>query len=424
LHYHDGLAGTGNTARVITFRGPLTTELLHEALAVLQCRHPLLRAGVTGTTTPAFVERPNAPVPVSRHPRTAVDDWIAVVEGGLPQQFDVRRGPLLRVVWLDGSALGLPDVLIFLTCHIVTDGFSSSTMAAECLEILAALDAGEIPSRASTPMPTCTSELLPDDARGVVGAGRVAQLLVRQAFQTAWARPAPLPSEPAALRDCRTRILPYVLPLAVVERLAEHAKTNGASLHAALLAAKLIAAATLIEARGGPHPTPIALAAVSTTNIRARLRSAALDHELAARVGGIRGVTAVRGDSEFWPLARQVADDVRRGVAGNEDILSTLLAPMFAHVQVHMPSLAAASVQIANLGRSPVREHYGRFTVASVQAALNVCGFGPSLLSHITTTATGTYWNVLYCEPRIRHADARAFATKTMAVVRQMADDG
>jgi hypothetical protein len=84
--------------------------------------------------------------------------------------------------------------------------------------------------------------------------------------------------------------------------------------------------------------------------------------------------------------------------------------------------MAAAAVQIANLGRSPVREYYGRFAVASVHAALNVCGFGPSFLSHITTTATGTYWNVLYCEPRIRRADALAFATRTMDVVRQMAD--
>ena len=114
-------------------------------------------------------------------------------------------------------------------------------------------------------------------------------------------------------------------------------------------------------------------------------------------------------------------DDVQRGVAGNDDMLATPLAPLFSRLQVNMPGLTAASVQIANLGRSPVQERYGRFTVTAVQAALNVCGFGPSLLSHITTTGTGTYWNFLYCEPLFNRNDALTFATTTIRLVRSMA---
>ncbi len=133
--------GDGTIPKNVTFtvkmRGTITPENLRLALAKLQAKHPALRAAVAEDEKgrPWFVTPGHIPaIPVRIADRLSEDDWLRESEVECQLPFHMRKGPLMRLVWLYGGAV---SDLILVCHHCICDGASVVTL---CRELLLLLD--------------------------------------------------------------------------------------------------------------------------------------------------------------------------------------------------------------------------------------------------------------------------------------------
>jgi NRPS condensation-like uncharacterized protein len=140
IMYGDGNTPL-NSAFVARIRGNIQLHYLHQALAKVQTKHPLLRAGVAPGKKgqPHFVSSDDiAAIPVRIVERQQEDDWQreSMTEWATP--FDMRNGPLCRMVWIRSASV---SELILVCHHCICDGASVATLLQE---VLTALDQPEM----------------------------------------------------------------------------------------------------------------------------------------------------------------------------------------------------------------------------------------------------------------------------------------
>ena len=128
----------GNTpfTSVFTLKlvGSLEETRLHQALARVQSKHPLLRCRVEEVAGgPRFVlqERPD-PISLRTVERLTEDDWQTEVRREWVIPFGTQRGPLVRFVWLRSG--GVSD-LIMLAHHCICDGHTGVSLLRELLSV-------------------------------------------------------------------------------------------------------------------------------------------------------------------------------------------------------------------------------------------------------------------------------------------------
>jgi NRPS condensation-like uncharacterized protein len=133
--------GDGTVPKNVTFtvkmRGTITMKNLRLALAKVQARHPALTAGVVEDDQgrPWFVSPAQPPeIPLRIAERLSDEHWLQESEIECSIPFDMRNGPLLRIVWLHSPAV---SDLMLVCHHCICDGASIVTL---CREILSVLD--------------------------------------------------------------------------------------------------------------------------------------------------------------------------------------------------------------------------------------------------------------------------------------------
>lgn len=132
--------GNGNTplnsAFVVKIRGAVQLHLLHNALAKVQAKHLLLRAGVLPDKKglPHFVTNEQiTPIPVRIIERRGDDDWQEESVNEWATPFDMQNGPLCRVAWIRAENI---SELILVCHHCICDGGSVATLLQEILAVL------------------------------------------------------------------------------------------------------------------------------------------------------------------------------------------------------------------------------------------------------------------------------------------------
>lgn len=131
--------GDGTVPKNVTFtvkmRGTITMENLRLALAKVQARHPALTAGVAEDEqgAPWFVSAAQPPeIPLRITARLSDDHWLQESEAECSLPFDMRNGPLMRVVCLHAPAV---SDLILVCHHCICDGASMVTLFREILTV-------------------------------------------------------------------------------------------------------------------------------------------------------------------------------------------------------------------------------------------------------------------------------------------------
>lgn len=140
-------------------KGTITPDNLRNALARLQAKHQMLKTSITEDQKgiPWFVANDSiADIPIRIHERQGDDDWIQETKKEWATLFNIKTGPLLRLVWLRS-----PEVsdLLLVVHHCAFDGGAVISMVHD---ILALLDEPEkeMPAAATLPF-TTVSDLVP-----------------------------------------------------------------------------------------------------------------------------------------------------------------------------------------------------------------------------------------------------------------------
>lgn len=145
----------------LKIRGVFTAEQLQHALARLQAAHPMLNMVIEEDRkgVPWFVRNVhNTPVPLRVQARLSDDDWREETKWEWAMPFDVKKEPLLRVVWLQGAEV---QDLLLVVHHCAFDGGAVLCMVHDLLGLLDNPEK-EMPEAAVLPF-TGVRDLVPHD---------------------------------------------------------------------------------------------------------------------------------------------------------------------------------------------------------------------------------------------------------------------
>ena len=415
-------AGPLNFVAVAAYRGTLAPAELRAALAGLQARHPVLRARIVPDAAgkPAHWTAVGVPaIPLREETRRDDAHWVAELTAELNRPLPWRTGPLVRMVHLRGDTGG---ELLAAFHHAAADGESGVTFLRHVLALAARPDPAPPPS---LPMRPALEAQLPRRTHGLPGWLRAAGMVLRQLPRLSGLGRMPV-AVWAPPHERRTGVIPLTLDAAVTAALVARCRTEGTSVHGALAAAFLQAAANVILAAGGRRPARLGV--VSPVSLRAALEPPVSGDECGLFVSAVTVLPSLaQVTGAFWPLARAVKTELAAALRRDEPALAVRLQNLALagtgdpeRLALKAERLFPAAVGITNLGRlGDVPETFGEVTLERLHfsAALNALA-GAGLGVAVTTYAGRLQLNVAHAEPLLPAARARAMADDALARLR------
>jgi hypothetical protein len=278
-----------NIVSLVRLEGDVDANRLRSALSVVQRKHPALRALVHREADGLYYQAESAPhVPLRIVPRVTAEDYRRECQLELTTRFADDQ-PQLRVVWLQSA---LESDLLFTTTHRMCDGMSVFIIIRE---VLRALHADE--------------ELIPYEpvtVRDIIG-DRSPQPWKRRL--TAHLINGLLTLIPASRRapDINEHCVEWRAGLALSNAIKQRCRTEGVSVHAALMVAVERA---LCAVFGQKIPKSI----VNPIDLR-RGRFAALKGDMVFFGGGSFTIpTNASPEADFWARAREVNEQIPKKV--------------------------------------------------------------------------------------------------------------
>ncbi|MEV7094869.1 non-ribosomal peptide synthase/polyketide synthase [Amycolatopsis sp. NPDC051045] len=229
-----------NSAVGLRLTGPLDTGALTGALAQLVARHESLRTTIDDTGgTPVQVVHA-APeigvrtVDLTTDPALRPADLDEVLEAEYGRSFDLRRGPLLRLLLV--RVAEEHHVLLITAHHIVTDGESMGILVGELGTLYAAAVRGE---PATLPEPAVQYADFAVWQRNRLAGPALDRHLAYWTTQLAGVEPLDLPADRPrpAVRTTAGAVHHFSVPAEVAAGLAELARVHDTTLYTVLVAA-------------------------------------------------------------------------------------------------------------------------------------------------------------------------------------------
>lgn len=434
-----------NGVQVASLRGPVDEPQLCAALPRVQARHPLLRVRVIGgDRAPWFTTEGAGPLPVRVVPRRSDRTWTEVVEEELNRPFDPDGDHLSRFVLVKGRDR---HELLFAHHHVTADALSGVYAVRDLLVELAALvsveppgivhsvhpahsgspvESGALPAPipgASFPLRPPLAELLPDAARGW-SRFKAMHFFFRK-YVLAWPlrRARKLPLEVAAPpEERRNRLVHLELSPDETGALAAQARAQGTTVHATLCAALLLAAGEV--AYEGTGSDRITTGCFTAVNLRDQLREP-LGEEMGLYISQVTTFHQIAPPPPLWELARDIKAQLQKTLAHGEQHLTLPMIGMFIpggddpgpQFIRRFDGGSPAALGVTNLARLPIPQRYGPLSLDNYQITVGLSVVG-QLLGAVTTFAGTLNLNLIYVEPLVSEARARAIATATLRRLR------
>ena len=281
----------GNLVFLVNLEGTFTPDQLHSALSRVQRKHPALRALIRQEPDGLYYEPDSAPeIPLRILSRVTKDDYQNECELELTTAF-AHNQPQLRAVWLRSE---LESDLIFTTSHRICDGMSMLTIVRE---ILRSLHSGEelIPYEPITP-------------RDMIGDYQPPQLWKRKL--TAGLMNALLRMIPTSRHTPENKeyFLQWDLDQALSDALKQRCKTEGISVHSALVVALDRVLFTVLNKKS---PKWIDCPIDARRGRRGHL--AALKSDMLFFGGGSLKIrTGLAPEKQFWARAKMMSEEMRK----------------------------------------------------------------------------------------------------------------
>jgi hypothetical protein len=404
--------------------GPALDDLLPQALAALQDRHPLLRARVAGPSSrPRFDvsprgDSPGGPGPIPlRFARGADPDSAAGIAGEeMNTPFDAGRGPLARLACVSGPGPG--SDLILTLHHAIADGASTANLVHELLDWCGArIAGGTTPQLTRTAVPPPLTDVLPPGLRGIRRPPQEFALVARQSREEAayrlgsrgHRRPVPPPGRAAT----RLLSLDRESTASLVDRARRRRLTMTSLLSAALL---WQASAVLYQGR------PIAMRAIVWVDLRPHLNPPVGAETLGCYVSMLRFVLRVDRARGFPALAAEVQDKIERAAQRGDRIPAALVSAGLARVAVRWPVGRLGTTALSYAAAPVIQPSYGPVGVREVRAFVSNVRLGAELAA-TSGLAEGTLWcNLLYLDSDIGEKTAAEAGDGLLSTLREFAE--
>lgn len=405
-----------NVISRVRVRGELPQELLRTALDALQAKHPLLRLAIAHDQgrNPRW-EPTELPIPL-RHVicdgQDADDRWVREINGcELPVPVDWRTGPMIRALAITRAA-GDHDLIITVP-HCIADGTTVLSLAREWLELAACFAVGQWPTEGAMRVLPPPDELLPPEYQGSLGQQRLVEQTRRDELTMNRHRPGRVqPTERIPLDQRRTRLLPRSLSGEQLDVLVKACRQEQTTVHGALAAAMVVAAA-----RDAGEPPLAHFTIGSPIDFRGELVPQVSPREVGTYVATVPSVVDCRPEIPLWTTARAISADLveRRRLGDHFCLVNLVVGACPATVAEALPFMEFMAANgpinlcISNIGRYDFPDSIGPWQVSDAQflTGISVNGY---FVATINTSHGRLYWNFTYIADAVPDSRARRLA--------------
>lgn len=413
-----------NGVQVVSLRGPLTRDLLLAGLRRVEAQHPAMRVRVVPVVAGderrlLLTDEGAAPIPLRIVPRKSEHTWQEVVTEELNQRFATSSDYLTRAIWVRGET---ESELIFAQHHVTCDALSINYAVRDLLNEMHALLRGEskIEVQSLLLRPSLPS-LLPQKARGWRRLFYMLAFFYKHVLKRPLRRARKLPIEQFAPPEARrSRLVHRELAATETRELAEVARREGTTVHAALCAAMLLSAGEVAFAlaENSPSRRRVTMGCATAVSLRREL-SPPVHEEMGLYVSQVTTFHRITDEQgaplSLWQLARQIKAQLSRTMENGEQYLTLPLIGLFIprgknpgpRFIRRFDGGSPAALAVTNIGPLPIPLIYGPFVIKNCHFAVN-----PSVVSPLIVTASSLgevlNLNLIHVEPLCSAARATA----------------
>lgn len=367
--------------------------IFEQALAMLQKRHPLMRAriGTNSRGQASFQTIPDPDVQITVTPRKADDQWIKVVEREMSEHFDVASGPLFRVIYLGGKREG--EIILTLH-HTIMDAASGMNLLDELLRACAAIQAGRPFDLPALNLVSPVEKQFPASFRSTRRIGptlRYASSQIGDEIGYRWqARGKRIPR---VHQGGRGHILTTILPEALVNQLVHRGRKERVTLNSLLNAALMLAVnRNLYAGQSTPMRT------FSFADLRPYTVPATPSENLANYISMLRLTLNVSGRDDIWVLARELHAKIYGSLKGGDKFTATTMSEPLMKMLTTLRSMRMGATALNYSGAIPLQPTYGGTHVVGLHAFISAYDIGPEFASQARLFNDQLWWDFTYLD--------------------------
>lgn len=389
--------------------------LVRKSLAVLQKRHPFLAARVVHAKGQHyFTKLPEPPLPFRSLSRWNDDHWILVVETELANRIDALTGPMFRCAYLYSETDARGEIVLALS-HFIADAASASRLLHELMTICASIvDGKPVSVPELTPAPPVESRF-PPAFRGWRLAVHTLRYALEQMKDEVSFRWVTRGGRVPPLHESAThgRILPIQLPEELVEPFAQRGRREGVTLNIALNAALLLSLnRQLYDGRRLPMRTFV------FADMRPFVDPPLTPEHLACYISMLRYTVDVRGDGDFWSMARELHDKVYASLKSGDKFIASLMAEPLMKMVTGLMAFRMSAGALNYNGVVPVQTAYGGIGVVGVHGYVSAFELGPELSSQAGFFNGQLFWDFAYLEEDMSREKAEAIMDEIKGIMK------
>ncbi len=411
-------AKTWNIVTISRIKGPLSAEILRQALDISQRHHPQLNSRIVRSRNKlCFQTEGTTKIPLRVVEKFVHEQWQEVVQEEMNQAIDSSKC-LMRVVLVHFQSNSHENYLITTGHHAVGDGLSSIRLHSEiltyCQQIFSGQPINPVPSLIALPP---IEELLPTWTKSFKTKISNTLFLLQLGLQKIWHRPQNLGFEkylPIAQRS--SDIVHRQLEPELTQQLIDCCRQANTTVNSALCAAMMFIVASKI-AKTKNKDQDIRVNCLSYLDLRRQLESHISDEQMTTLASSVMEFYTIRTNTSFWELAREVKQNFEASKKDGGIYKMILVAKQLIDFSLTYPKEVAATVSISNAGRVNIPKDYGEFELEEISFLASQALYAGMFITHVSTFQGKMLLNFAFSEPSISRNTMESIVNQFMSYI-------
>ena len=408
-----------NGLRVFRINGPLSENLLRQALNLLQARHPFTRLSIVEQNEELYFTDENVgkiPIIVGQVANTEAAIR-ASIEAELMHRFDDASLPLFRFSLFSVEGKKDDYYLFMIGHHAVIDGASYMNFNKEVLSYCAALSEGKTPEN-TTPLESHSYNRVDYFDKKLFSIGskfQFARYVFRQ-IKNDIRKPDKqiLKAETGKNTVAKTGVYRCNMSAEHISAIIKKARQHHTTLHGAVCAALMLAEYEFYK-KNVEQTEKIHFKCFSPVDLRPQMQPPLAYENLGCHVSAAGTVHELHSKTDFWELAEDVKSRIQLSIKRNEIFFNRIYGVQFAKAARKSDNLKAGALSVSNLGRLPFGTSFGQFTITDCQTYItNSSIISPNLALLVYTFDQKLYFDYSFAKHRLTHQQVAEIAKRTI----------
>jgi hypothetical protein len=384
-------------------------EVLEQALAMLQRRHPLLRVQIVHDKGQYRFQEPEGVPPIPLQIKDRPDDhrWETVVEGEINRKMDPLTAPLMHARYLYSAGPNARSEIILTCHHTIIDAASGVVLCQELLALCGALYAGR-PVEQPKPLPLMppAEELYPPAFQGIGRLCRTVSFVLRQmGDEIAYRRRLGTARCPQVHAAVHTRFLPVQLDQEATARFIRRTRREGVTLNSGLSAAEQLAVNRLLY---GSQTLPVR--AIAFADLRPHLKPPVSPENLGAYFAMLQYPLLMGSHREMWELAREINQKIYRLTKRGDKFVTPLLTKALFQMMGRQDQFRMGAAGMSYTSATSLEQTYGPIRLVGLHGLFPNNNLGPEY-GIFARLLFGRLWlDIFFMEEDMDRTTARAVA--------------